>query len=464
MIMGKQYPRINIDSFMHHIFWGAAGSNYGGGAEPLPGPGAHRYWRLIETHEDCRWAIGEMELRATVGGADETGSGTSNASSEYSGSYPHIWAFNNGGTVLHWASASAGPYPSWISYDFGAGNDVEILEVNIQSDNGDYTMAPKNFHFQYSDNNTDWTTYFTVVGEPTWTANESRVFVNVARSGYRYWRLYCDNAQTRIGIGELQLRSEIDGDNLAVSSALVDGSSEYSATYSPSKAVDSNISTHWTTPTSSDPQWISYDFLIERDIVEVAIQAGANDSSLTIQDFDLQYSSDNVTWETSFSAMGATGWSAQELRTFVTPPPEHRYWRLICTSSQSLAGAAELEFRASIGGADETGSGTAIASGYNNSGSQPVEAFNNVNSDGWIGTGGNGNWIGYDFGDGNDVEIVEVQIKTGPSYQYAMTGFDLEWSDDGTNWARTFGVLHCYAPVYLAGNSIKYPTVFHARF
>ena len=22
----------------------------------------------------------------------------------------------------------------------------------------------------------------------------------------------------------------------------------------------------------------------------------------------------------------------------------------------------------------------------------------------------------------------------------------------------------CYAPVYLAGNSIKYPTVFHARF
>lgn len=132
---------------------------------PAGGAGSHRYWRLYITanNGDTYTGFGEMELRATVSGADlTTPAGAISASSSYVAN-PVTFAIDNDNTSAWFNNGVA--LPAWVAYDFGSG--VTVGELMLYMRSGDVTIKnryPVNFQLQHSDNNSTWTDALTVAG------------------------------------------------------------------------------------------------------------------------------------------------------------------------------------------------------------------------------------------------------------------------------------------------------------
>lgn len=143
---------------------------------------AHRYWRLLisASVSDATYVVvPELELHSTIGGADQTGSGTASADSEYP-DWPASKAFDD--LVIYtsgcWSNNSGGSFPHWLKYDFGSGQDKTIVEYTIQAHNdGAYlNQMPSDWEFQYSDNDSSWTTVDTRTGISSWSVSEVKTF------------------------------------------------------------------------------------------------------------------------------------------------------------------------------------------------------------------------------------------------------------------------------------------------
>lgn len=149
------------------------------------GTGAHRYWRVWVTanNGDATYtAIGELEFRATPGGADQTvfnatkalsgGSGSANAGAE-----DHK-AFNEA-TLTGWTRTATGT--CYVGYDFqliGSGA-VSVQQVAIQAYTGGSFVPgrfPQSGSIDWSDNNVNWTTAGTFSGQTGWTSGQLRTF------------------------------------------------------------------------------------------------------------------------------------------------------------------------------------------------------------------------------------------------------------------------------------------------
>jgi len=96
---------------------------------------AHRYWRLYISalNGAASASIVSLELHTSIGGADVVSGGTASASS-VNGTDAAVNAFD-GNTATWWLSASTG-VPQWLKYDFGAGNDKDIVEMLVFARNG----------------------------------------------------------------------------------------------------------------------------------------------------------------------------------------------------------------------------------------------------------------------------------------------------------------------------------------
>jgi hypothetical protein len=134
-----------------------------------------RRWRIYITAGFATdyTTIAEIELRAVVGGADITGSGTAYASSFFSGQ-PASNAFDNS-TGSSWTTADA-VKPCWIAYDFGLGNEVEIKQFTMQALASWQGRMPKDFELQSSGEDGIWTTVAAFANEPAWSSGEIRVY------------------------------------------------------------------------------------------------------------------------------------------------------------------------------------------------------------------------------------------------------------------------------------------------
>lgn len=116
--------------------------------------GAWRYWELAFTAGGTVYAtFADVQFRATVGGADQTGSGTASASSTYSAGWVASYAFD-GSSSTSWSSAAN--YPHWLRYDFGAGNDKHVLEYVLQADPVEEEDAASAWELRYSSDATTW--------------------------------------------------------------------------------------------------------------------------------------------------------------------------------------------------------------------------------------------------------------------------------------------------------------------
>lgn len=120
----------------------------------------------------------------------------------------------------------------------------------------------------------------------------------------------------------------------------------------------------------------------------------------------------------------------------------HRYWRVRgITYNGNPMGCAELELRTAIGGATVCTGGTAFASTNYDGSLIPSHAFDGNATDGheWAASGINNEYIGYDFGAGNDKAIVEVRYVARQLFGVqSPNGAVLEYSDDNVTYTIAF--------------------------
>ena len=118
----------------------------------------------------------------------------------------------------------------------------------------------------------------------------------------------------------------------------------------------------------------------------------------------------------------------------------HRYWRLYIISNNggTYVEVAELEFRETAGVSQVPSGGTPLWSSLYSSSTiyQAANAFDGNNSTRWRASGSQNEWIGYDFGPGNDIEPVEILLG---AFTSAATNnprnIRVEYSDNGTDWS-----------------------------
>ena len=132
-----------------------------------------RYWRINCTHEagEDYVIIYEIEMRATIGGADQTSTSNTIFSSEVNSSNEAANAFddtNSSRWVSKHKTLDAAP---WIGQDFGSAQT--IAEITIYTDNGD--RPPSAIEIQHSPDNSTWTTTDTYSGL-TWSSGETKTF------------------------------------------------------------------------------------------------------------------------------------------------------------------------------------------------------------------------------------------------------------------------------------------------
>lgn len=149
-----------------------------------------QYWRVLITDNNgdpSYVTVVDLELRASVGGADQTNATeiglAYSASTEVNAGNRAGLAFDNDYTSTKWASNGQPTVgsPQWIkvNFDISAPYDTKVYvrEISIVGCiTGQTAMAPKDFALQRSDDDSSWTTVMTVTGQTGWTAGERRNF------------------------------------------------------------------------------------------------------------------------------------------------------------------------------------------------------------------------------------------------------------------------------------------------
>jgi len=125
---------------------------------------------------------------------------------------------------------------------------------------------------------------------------------------------------------------------------------------------------------------------------------------------------------------------------------EARFWRVFVTEKGSggfeSVVLGEMEFRSEIGVTQRVSGGEALSSGQQFSFRSNENAFDgDVNTEFESARRAGGNefvgFIGYDYGEGNDVFIEEVSMTSSPLIdrrRNAPTAFEVQTSEDGINW------------------------------
>jgi hypothetical protein len=98
----------------------------------------------------------------------------------------------------------------WLKIDFGSGNATAVdgYTVSVCTTGGYGTACPKNWTFQGSNNDTDWTTLDTRANQTAWSDLEMRAYAFFNSTAYRYYRLNItsnDGSASWLLVGELEL-------------------------------------------------------------------------------------------------------------------------------------------------------------------------------------------------------------------------------------------------------------------
>jgi hypothetical protein len=114
--------------------------------------------------------MAEIEMRGTVGGADQCNGGTPSVYNQFS-SFGAANCFDNNNTTQWWSGTTT--LPGWVQYDFAATVSVAQLSLKDYSDHNN-GGPPTAFQLQYWDGSA-WQTVLTQSGL-TWTTGEQKLF------------------------------------------------------------------------------------------------------------------------------------------------------------------------------------------------------------------------------------------------------------------------------------------------
>lgn len=292
---------------------------------------AHRYWRLLfSLSNDATYLeVGEAAFRATSGGTNQASGGTPSASTEYSGSYTAAKAFDSS-TSTNWSTTAGTTVGSWLKYDFGSA--VTVLQIAITTPTSGPSTAPKTWDVQYSDDNSSWTTAWSVTNQTGWRTAQTRVFTDPAAApgggAHYHWRLLFTAIGSTSGyyeFAEVEMRSTAGGsDRTGSGLGFAVSSTDFDATLVAANAFDNNTATSWCTATSfQSGAWLQYVFNTAPAIAAVTLRADTS-PQYAPGGFDIQYSDDGVSWTTAWSVTGQTGWTSGQTRTFTNGTARRR--------------------------------------------------------------------------------------------------------------------------------------------
>lgn len=301
----------------------------GGGGAPVT-PKA-RYWRLRITAVnggDGYTEIHGIEFFSALYGPNVANGGTAFAGSNFGSSVPSRVFDSDYST--EWIGSTAS-LPQTIGYDFGAGNEQAICAVGVLGPGVGYTgRAPTAFDVQYSSDNTNWTTAWSVSGSTGWGTLEYRRFKHPDATAkfYRgspwgahtYWRCHAMLAEAGLpSVAEIAYRATIGGANQSIG-ATAYASTEFDAGYVAANAIDGNPATAWSAENSDGNRWHMCGFAAPVKVGELAITARADSGSTAFGTFSIQFA-DSIggPWTTAWQEKGITGWTAGLTRTFTDP-------------------------------------------------------------------------------------------------------------------------------------------------
>lgn len=239
---------------------------------------AHRYWRIINYRNagagNQYTGLTELELRTAIGGADQTGSGTAlSAGSIQAGTAANAFD-NNNTSIIQWGGWGQGV---WVGYDFGAGNEKDIVEIAILPNKDQANRTFGDFRVQWSDDGVSWTDDWWII-QRSWTIGVWQYFARpsgVASGPAQCWRIRGTTVpDTTMSCGECEMRESVGGADVT-GSGTASADSVYSGSPA-SNAFDNNNSTLWSgAGTFAQNAWLKYDFGAgnAKNIVEISWRA-----------------------------------------------------------------------------------------------------------------------------------------------------------------------------------------------
>lgn len=261
-------------------------------------------------------------------------------------------------------------------------------------------------------------------------------------AAHRWWRINClTGTMSVVALFGLTMTDTIGGATL-LGSGTATAQTDQGGSHVPAAALLSS-GTYWGSSAGA-PQWWQYDFGsgnafdIQQIVLGTAYGSGINVFMPT--SWTLQFSDDGVSFTNVITFTPAPWVDGQPQYFFVSGNTNKFIWQVQCDAGTQggLYALTEVAMATSMGGSDEIGSGLATASSQQaTSGNTSALAAVDGNLSTFWGSNGGAlpRWWQYDFGPGNDFNIVEVTITAGSGVtQYHPTQWTLRYSTDGVNF------------------------------
>lgn len=322
----------------------------------------------IDANNYVAWGVATITY-----GSDLTGSGTATASSETAG-FEAPKAFDDSAGSW-WASSAGPPNPTWLKYDFGAGQPERVNAYTITPNAAQPNRAPRTWELQGSHDDTNWKTLDTRTNETIWTGQRDYQFENL--EAFRYYRLYmtANNGDALYQIQEVEflaltsptppLENLAGAFNVGTVSSDITGSGTASASsetagFEAGKAFDDNAASWWaSTGGPPNPTWLKYDLGAgnAETVTAYSITPNASEPNRAPRDWILQGSNNDSDWTDLDTRTDEQAWTTKRTYTF-TNATDYRYYRLYMTDNNgdSLYQIQEVElFTISWTGQDQDG-------------------------------------------------------------------------------------------------------------
>jgi hypothetical protein len=305
----------------------------------------HRYWRVFVTANNGGSLVGlsELEMYENYFGPNVCTGGSAISSSSFNANYAASYAFDGvpwnqteGGDANAGIWTSSGSSNEYVGYDFGIGVTKSITSVGIWGvGTSVFNRSPKNFHIDWSDDNSSWTTSWTVSNITNWTAYQatSQVVFQRFPSGsapayfgspwgaHTYWRYAIPYTGGNIvSCAEMAMNATPGGSTTTSGGTPFASSNAGLPTFGPAKAFDGNLATFWASG-NNNHEWLGYQFASAQALAEIDYTAESGQPNRAASNFQIQFSNDGSLYTTcsGWSGDGFTSWTSNQQRVFTDP-------------------------------------------------------------------------------------------------------------------------------------------------
>ncbi len=400
-------------------------------------------------------------IYTSVDHSDPVGSGTITARNRIGDGEAETMAFDNNPETKwldhnDWAGAPTVEDPSWVQFDFAEAVAVNVL--GITSANDGENRDPENFTVVGSnDGGTTWVTLATWLGESFDERFERKLFNfdnSLAFTSYRLNITKNKGDDTLMQVGEIEFigpkmpdlnHALTAGTIITARNRIGDGEAE-------SMAFDGDVNTKWLdhndwagAPTEEAPSWVQVQLPAAAAVNKLALTSANDGENRDPENFDLEGSSDGITWVALSSWLGESFEERFERKIFTfSNDLAFSYYRLNITKNKgddTLMQVAEIELIGpEYSSIDHSGTDGVVLTARNRIGDGEAEtmAFDGdintkwLDHNDWAGapTEENPSWVQVDLPNAKIVGSIAItSANDGPERD--PENFNIQGSNDG---------------------------------